>query len=110
NSTEGKKPYLVLGSPGGSRIINFVTNALIRVLDWNENLQTAFDSPHIINRFGKMELEQGTTAVKWSEDFVKMGYPVSQQDINSGLHGVIFQKDSMFGAADKRREGTVKGF
>lgn len=102
-------PYLALGSPGGSRIINFVANALIRILEWNEHLQVAFDSPHIINRFGKMELEQDTQAVGWSEGFQKMGYPITQQDINSGLHGVMFQKEGMFGAADKRREGTVKG-
>lgn len=109
NANGEKSPYLALGSPGGSRIINFVANALIRVLDWNENLQVAFDSPHIINRFGKMELEQDTPADAWSEDFRKMAYPTSQQDINSGLHGVIFQKQGMLGAADKRREGTVKG-
>tara|TARA_R110001592_G_scaffold1001_3_gene5924 strand:+ start:8873 stop:10693 length:1821 start_codon:yes stop_codon:yes gene_type:complete len=104
-----KIPYLALGSPGGSRIINFVANALIRILDWNENLQLAFDSPHLINRFSKMELEQDTPVMVWSEDFNKMGYATTQQDINSGLHGVLFHKDGMSGAADKRREGTVKG-
>jgi gamma-glutamyltranspeptidase/glutathione hydrolase len=110
NTADGDKtPYLALGSPGGSRIINFVANTLIRVLDWNEHLQVAFDSPHIINRFGKMEIEQDTLATTLSEDFQKMAYPISQQDINSGLHGVIFHQEGMLGAADKRREGTVKG-
>lgn len=98
-----------MGSPGGSRIINFVANALIRILDWNVDLQSAFDSPHIINRFGRMELEQDTDVTQWAKDFQKMGYSTSEQDINSGLHGVIFQENGMFGAADKRREGTVKG-
>lgn len=109
NKKGDKIPYLALGSPGGSRIINFVANTLIRVLDWNEDLQAAFDSPHTINRFGKMELEEDTTAIEWAEDFKKMAYSVSEQDINSGLHGVLFTKDGMYGAADKRREGTVKG-
>jgi gamma-glutamyltranspeptidase/glutathione hydrolase len=110
NTADGEKtPYLALGSPGGSRIINFVANTLIRVLDWNEHLQVAFDSPHIINRFGKMEIEQDTPVTSWSEDFQKMAYPITQKDINSGLHGVIFQKEGMLGAADKRREGTVMG-
>lgn len=109
NSKGEKVPYLALGSPGGSRIINFVANALIRVLDWNQNLQEAFDSPHIINRFGRMELEQDTAAIDWAKDFRAMGYSTSELDINSGLHGVIFQKNGMFGAADIRREGSVKG-
>jgi gamma-glutamyltranspeptidase/glutathione hydrolase len=109
NSKGEKVPYLALGSPGGSRIINFVANALIRVLDWNMTLQMAFDSPHIINRFGRMELEEGTAILQWSNVFQTMGYTTSAQDINSGLHGVVFQKDGLYGAADKRREGTVKG-
>jgi gamma-glutamyltranspeptidase/glutathione hydrolase len=109
NAKGEKVPYLVLGSPGGSRIINFVANALIRVLDWNTPLQDAFDSPHIINRFGRMELEQDTSITKWSKGFQEMGYPSSEQDINSGLHGVIFKENGMLGAADKRREGSVKG-
>mgnify|MGYP003665533296 FL=1 len=109
NAKGEKVPYLALGSPGGSRIINFVANSLIRVLDWNVDLQSAFDSPHIINRFGRMELEQDTSITKWSKDFQEMGYPSSEQDINSGLHGVIFKENGMLGAADKRREGSVKG-
>ncbi len=104
-----KSPYMALGSPGGSRIINFVANVLIRVLDWNENLQIAFDSPHIINRFGKMELEEDTLAATRLNSFQKMGYPTEEQDINSGLHGVIFDDKGMFGAADKRREGSAAG-
>ena len=56
-----------------------------------------------------MELEQYTSVIDWSEDFKKMGYSTSHQDINSGLHGVLFEDIGMSGAADKRREGTVKG-
>ena len=104
-----KQAYLALGSPGGSRIINFVAQSLISVLAWGEELQTAFDRPHILNRFGKMELEANTSAADFADDFKKMGYEISVQDINSGLHGVIFTKEGMIGAADKRREGLVLG-
>ncbi|MFV1872158.1 MAG: gamma-glutamyltransferase [Oleiphilus sp.] len=102
-------PYLALGSPGGSRIINFVATSLIHILDWKTSLQHAFDHPHIVNRFGKMEIEQGTTFENMAPEFKKMGYPISIQDINSGLHGILFTKDAYIGAADKRREGTVMG-
>lgn len=104
-----KEPYIALGSPGGSRIINFVANTLISVLDWQEDLQTAINKPHIINRFGKMELEENTKISEWDKEFQKMGYPVTIQNINSGLHGVMFTKSGMIGAADKRREGLVLG-
>lgn len=104
-----RQAYLALGSPGGSRIINFVSQSLISVLAWGDELQTAFDRPHILNRFGKMELESHTRAEDWAENFRKMGYQTTQQDINSGLHGVMFTPDGMIGAADKRREGLVLG-
>tara|TARA_R110002072_G_scaffold97528_2_gene214459 strand:- start:13145 stop:14944 length:1800 start_codon:yes stop_codon:yes gene_type:complete len=103
------KPYLALGSPGGSRIINFVAHALIRVLAWNENLQQAFNQAHIINRFGRMEIEQNTHAASWQAFFEKRAYTTVLQDINSGLHGVHFTEKGMAGAADKRREGVVIG-
>ena len=104
-----KQAYLALGSPGGSRIINFVAQSLIDVLLWKEGLQEAFDRPHILNRFGKMELEANTPAQELAETFGKMGYETSIQDINSGLHGVMFTPEGMIGAADKRREGLVLG-
>ena len=79
------------------------------MLNWQDELQVAFDRPHILNRFGKMELEINTPATEMENDFTKMGYEVSIQDINSGLHGVMFTKEGMKGAADKRREGVVLG-
>jgi gamma-glutamyltranspeptidase/glutathione hydrolase len=103
------KPYLALGSPGGSRIINYVTNSLIAVLDWQLPLQAAFDQPHIINRFGTMDIEANTTATHFSSDFKKMGYNTTEKDLNSGLQGVLFTAEGMIGAADKRREGIVLG-
>ena len=43
------KPVLVLGSPGGSRIIGYVAKTIIAHLDWNLNIQAAVDLPHLIN-------------------------------------------------------------
>lgn len=104
-----KTPYLALGSPGGSRIINFVANSLIQILDWNKDIKEAFDAPHILNRFGTMELETETMPEEWLQQFKSMGYKATEQDINSGLHGVFFHNAKLIGAADERREGTVKG-
>lgn len=104
-----EKPILALGSPGGSRIINFVAHSLVRTLAWKQELQAAFDSPHIINRFGRMEIEQNTDAVNWQNFYEELSYTTVLQDINSGLHGVYFSEIGMQGAADKRREGISLG-
>ena len=41
------KPYLVLGSPGGSRIITIVLETLLNVVDHGMGIQEAVDAPRI---------------------------------------------------------------
>jgi len=106
---KGDTPYLALGSPGGSRIINYLTNSLIAILDWNMDLQQAFNLPHIVNRFGTMDIEEDTRATSLTDRFEQMGYKTSVRNLNSGLHGVQFSANGMIGAADSRREGLVLG-
>jgi gamma-glutamyltranspeptidase/glutathione hydrolase len=103
------QPYLAIGSPGGSRIINYVTNSLIALLDWNYPLQAALDMPHIVNRFGTMDVENNSKATALVNDFKTLGYKVSERDLNSGLHAVMFTENGIIGAADNRREGTALG-
>lgn len=103
------KPYLAIGSPGGSRIIGYIASALIAHLDWGMSLQDAISKPHLINRFGTYDLEAGTSAEKLKVPLEAMGYKVSVRDLNSGLHGVLFKDGKLIGAADPRREGIVLG-
>jgi len=103
------QPYLAIGSPGGSRIINYVTNSLIALLDWGFPLQAALDMPHIVNRFGTMDVETNSKAIALANEFKTLGYKVSERDLNSGLHAVMFTENGMIGAADNRREGIALG-
>ena len=50
-------PVLAVGSPGGSRIIGYVAQAIIAHLDWGMDVQQAVALPHAINRFGTYDLE-----------------------------------------------------
>ncbi|WP_062263718.1 gamma-glutamyltransferase [Endozoicomonas arenosclerae] len=104
------KPYIVLGSPGGSRIISFVAKALIAHIDWGMDIQEAINLPHMLNPFGMYELEQGTEAVQLKTELEKLGYPVKVRELNSGLHGIVITEDGLEGGADPRREGVAIGF
>ncbi|MDX1397666.1 MAG: gamma-glutamyltransferase family protein, partial [Oceanospirillum sp.] len=103
------KPYLAIGSPGGSRIIGYVASALISHLEWGYPLQQAINQPHRLNRFGTFDLEAGTDAEQMKTPLEAMGFKVNIRDLNSGLHGVLFQDGKLIGAADPRREGIVMG-
>ena len=103
------QPYMAVGSPGGSRIIGYVASTLIAHLDWGMPVQKAINQPHLINRFGTYDLEQGTDAEKFKAPLEKMGFKVNIRDLNSGLHAIHFKDGKLEGGADPRREGIAMG-
>ena len=103
------KPYLVLGSPGGAFIINYVAQTLIAHLDWGMGLQQAIDMPKMQNRLGRYDLEQKTTAVQFKPALERMGFKVNLTELNSGIHAILISKNKLIGAADPRREGVALG-
>lgn len=102
-------PVLVIGSPGGSRIIGYVAQAIIAHLDWGMNVQAALDMPHAVNRFGTYDLEEGTSAVALEGPLTEMGYKVNIRGLNSGLHAIQITPEGLVGGADPRREGIALG-
>ncbi|SFG05267.1 gamma-glutamyltransferase [Neptunomonas qingdaonensis] len=102
-------PYMAIGSPGGSRIIGYVANTLIAHFDWDMDIQDAINLPHLVNRFGTYDLEQGTSAEQFKDPLEKMGYDVNIRDLNSGIHAILLKDGKLVGGADPRREGEVYG-
>lgn len=103
------KPVLVIGSPGGSRIIGYVAKTIIAHMDWNMDIQAAMAMPHKVNRFGTYDLEEGTAAAEMTPDLEQMGYEVNVRGLTSGLHAIAITPDGLVGGADPRREGLAYG-
>lgn len=101
-------PTLVIGSPGGSRIIGYVAQAIIAHLDWGMNAQQIVSMPHLVNRFGTYDVEEGTTAESFVETLTALGFEVSSRGLNSGLHAISVG-ERLEGGADPRREGIALG-
>ncbi len=99
-----------LGSPGGSRIINYVAQSLILSLTATQSLQSIFALPHISNRNGKTELEQGTAAEQLVAPLAALGHTLEIRELNSGLHGFRRLPDGRWqSGVDPRREGAAMG-
>ncbi|MEM9605573.1 MAG: gamma-glutamyltransferase [Pseudomonadota bacterium] len=106
---EDGEPALLIGSPGGSRIINYVAQSLVAILDWDMDLQAALDLGHVANRNGATDLEEGTPAADLQAELEALGHTVTVRNMNSGLHAIRFVDGVLHGAADPRRDGTADG-
>jgi gamma-glutamyltranspeptidase/glutathione hydrolase len=104
---------LLVGSPGGTRIIGFVAQAVIGVLDWKLDAQQAVAAPHFLAEQGPIELEEGTPITSRAAALKSLGHTVAVQNLNSGLHAIAIDYTSdgrvLWGGVDPRREGKALG-
>jgi gamma-glutamyltranspeptidase / glutathione hydrolase len=101
--------YLVLGSPGASLIIGYVTKVLVAMLDWKMDIQSAIDLPNFDSRNGATEIEKDTAMEKLVGPLKSLGHEVTAMEMNSGIHGIARVGNGWQGGADPRREGIAKG-
>jgi gamma-glutamyltranspeptidase/glutathione hydrolase len=102
-------PVLLVGSPGGSRIINYVAATIIRILDWGMRPAEALAAGHVVSRGGPVDLEEESEAAALAPALEALGHEVRITNLNSGLHAILIDNGRHTGAADPRREGIAIG-
>jgi gamma-glutamyltranspeptidase/glutathione hydrolase len=121
DQAHGGRLHAVVGSPGGSNIIQYVTKTLVGILDWNLDIQSAID----LGNFGAQtsattSLEAGSSVKDLAPALRALGHTVILEDMNSGIHGITRGDGRVAdprtgarplpgwaGGADPRREGTA---
>lgn len=106
---EGDKPRLVIGSPGGSRIIDYVARSIWDVLENRIPVARAIAAPHIVHMGRQLELEEGRAQPELIKHLEAVGHKVAVKPQTSGLHAIWIADQFLEGGADPRREGTIKG-
>ena len=105
------KVRMVVGAPGGSRIITGVLQVILNVLDHGMNLQEAIDAPRFHHQWlpDKLYLEKG-----FSPDTIELlerrGHKIEPIDGVASVNGIMLQSGWLYGAWDGRRDGKVSGF
>lgn len=104
-------PYILAGSPGGSRIPEYVAGALVAMLDFAADPARAAALFHVSQRNrGKVVLEEGAAPAGLAEALSAMGHAVEAAPMTSGLHLIRRRPGgSLEGGADPRREGVALG-
>ncbi len=106
---EQGKVRMVLGSPGGSRIILYVLKAIIAHIDWGLGAAEAAILPAFGSRNGPFEIEDGPRAPGNAQTMRARGHRVQVSPMTSGLHVIIKREKYLEGGADPRREGVALG-
>ena len=107
------KLFLVLGSPGGPRIITTVANILMGVVDYGMNIQEAVNAPRFHHQWlpDVVSVEQGFSpaTVKVLE---RVGHEVKPEDSWSDGECIMIdpRTGDRLGASDKRNNGKAVGF
>jgi gamma-glutamyltranspeptidase / glutathione hydrolase len=111
--TKDGKLFMLVGAPGGSRIITGVLEVILNVVDFQMNAQDAVDFPRFHHQWkpDKLELEKGispdTAAILKS-----MGYDVNQGPGVSvaRVEAIVIGDGWLQGGSDGRGNGKAAGY
>jgi gamma-glutamyltranspeptidase/glutathione hydrolase len=100
---------MVVGSPGGLAIINYVAKTLVATLDWGMDIQSAISYPNFGSTNGPTFLERRSALEELGDALAERGHILSFTPLTSGLHGIERVPGGWRGGADPRREGVAAG-
>ncbi len=107
------RPFMILGSPGGPRIITSVLQVICNVIDYGMNIQAAVDAPRIHHQWhpDKLCLEDGIPA-DVIQNLVARGHDVVPGGNWGAVEAILIdlQTGLIYGGSDSRTEGAAKGY
>jgi gamma-glutamyltranspeptidase/glutathione hydrolase len=106
------KPFLVTGSPGGSRIITTTMQTILNVIDHDMNVAEATITPRIHHQWApdQLRVEKGLSAdtIKILQD---KGQKVSVQPAMGRTQTIQIKQDGFYGFSDPRNpDGRTIGY
>jgi gamma-glutamyltranspeptidase/glutathione hydrolase len=105
------KLFLMLGAPGGSRIINGVLEVLLNVVDFHMNVQDAVDWPRFHHQWmpDVLYVEDGISP-DTARILSGMGHQVSPIEAVARVEAILSEGGWLQGATDKRGSGKAEGY
>ena len=99
--------FMILGSPGGGRIPNIITQVISNVIDHEMSFTEAMIAPRINQRLeGNLQLETGFSPDTISL-LIKRGHKVESSNTMGSVQAIFLDQGNIFGVADTRRPGAL---
>ena len=109
---EDDTPFMVLGSPGGSRIIPTITQVISNVIDYDMDIQEAIDVYRMYDNTENKIIYEGGISKKTINKLKLMGHKIERYEEGyskhfGGVQGVEYKNGKLIGGADSRRDGKA---
>lgn len=108
------KPFLILGSPGGSTIITAVLQVIMNCIDFNMDLNTAVNSPRIHHQWlpDKIDFEHNALSEKAKNELKDIGYKIGDERVLGNIQAILIDNKNnlIHGCSDRRRSGSALGY
>nr|WP_259395589.1 gamma-glutamyltransferase [Shewanella sp. SR43-4] len=102
------KPFIVTGSPGGSRIINITLQIIMNVIDHNLNIAEATAAARIHHQWLPDFIWVEHTLNKDTISLLEAkGHKVKIQESIGSTQSIMMTEQGLFGASDPRRAGSA---
>jgi gamma-glutamyltranspeptidase/glutathione hydrolase len=107
-----KKPYLILGTPGGSTIITTVFQNILNVVVHNMNIKESVDAPRFHSQWlpDQIDYEKNSLSEKTINELIGLGHKLEQRGYIGEANGIMINDGMYWGGADKRGENTAIGY
>jgi gamma-glutamyltranspeptidase/glutathione hydrolase len=105
------KPFIVTGSPGGSRIITTTLQVIMNVIDHKMNIQEAVNAVRIHHQWfpDEIRVEDGLS-LDTIKSLTEMGHRVIVKNPMGAAASILVISDGLYGAHDPRRQGMALGY
>jgi gamma-glutamyltranspeptidase/glutathione hydrolase len=106
-------PFLIVGSPGGGRIITTVLQTIVNIIDFDFELDKAIDSPRFHHQWypDEIQIEKSYCSEENKAVLKNMGYSLKEIPDFGRVDAIMFLSDkSMVGHSDRRGYGKAIGY
>jgi gamma-glutamyltranspeptidase/glutathione hydrolase len=107
------KPMMLVGTPGGSKIITAVTSTIMNYFGFGMSLDSAINVPHYHHQWlpDLVYYESGAFNSQQIAALESMGHHLKERSDWGDLQAIVIQPDGSFiGASDHRGDGYAGGF
>jgi len=106
------KPFLILGTPGGSTIITTVLQNFLNVTLHDMSIKEAVDAPRFHSQWMPdiIDYEKNSLSKKVIKKLEEMGHNFKLRGNIGEANGIMIDENGFWGGADRRGENTAIGY